>query len=511
MQLQEFATLAEPGIGLRTARRERTPPDASRMIMALRQIGYSFENAIADLVDNSISAKATSVLIRFVCSGEQIRSIIIADNGCGMSEQELLEAMRFGSERDLAPDSLGKYGMGMKLASLSYARCLTVISGQGRKAHGRRWTIRGIERGWNCEVVAEPDAVKQMGAPWGPLDLATGGTIVIWDDLDKLATSSAGLRPTLRALARRLELHLGLCFHRFLEGRKLAIFLDQQTEGNAQHSIHVEVMPLNPFAYPASGRPDYPKKFRTSISGLGEFHFEGHIWPPNSELPQYKLGNKAAARQGFYFYRNGRLIQSGGWNGFVQHETDPHSSLARVKVDLPPELDSTFGLNVQKSAVIVPPGFDVAVALARAADGDLFEAYRRAAQQLYRHKDSRAKKTRPLIPVAGLPKSLARMAKAALLPAGDRAREVGFEWKKLASDDLFQLDRKRRIIFLNSDYRQRLLAGRHASRTDLPLLKTMLFLLIAEHFDADRISGRQKHRLELANELLTRAATLMQT
>jgi len=183
---------------------------------------------------------------------------------------------------------------------------------------------------------------------------------------NKLATSSSGLRANSRSLATGLKTHLGLCFHRFIEDRTLTIYLDQQNEGQLEHSIRVDVTPLNPFSYPAPGNPSYPKTFRTKIGEAGVVSLEAHIWPPNSQLPQYKLGNKAAARQVVLLLTgNGRLIQSGGWNGLVQHDSDRHSSLARVKIDLPSELDTVFGLNVQKSAVIVPPGFDLAVALAR--------------------------------------------------------------------------------------------------------------------------------------------------
>lgn len=507
MEIPVSSPIAESAAALRPTRFERTLPDPARMILALRQIGYSFEQAIADLVDNCINAKATSVLMRFICRGDQIRSIVIADDGTGMSEPQLAEAMRFGSGRDLAPNSLGKYGMGLKLASLSYARCLTVISSRGRTVNGRRWTIQGIERGWDCEVLAKGDAVRQINAPWGPIHLPKGGTLVIWDELDKLSTSATGLRSTLRSLARRLETHLGLCFHRFLEERKLAIFLDQQTEGLSQHSIRVEVAPLNPFAYPVSGKRGYPKTFKTAILHGGSLNLEAHIWPANSDLPQYKLGNKAAARQGFYFYRNGRLIQSGGWNGLVQHETEQHSSLARIAIDLPAELDAAFGLNVHKSAVIVPTGFDEAVLRGQAADGDTFDAYRRAAQQLYRHKDSRAEKGLPLTPGKGLSKHLTQMAKARLFPPGIRTREIAFEWKKLATTELFKLDRKRRVICLNSDYRHGLLSAHCSGKTDLPVIKLLLFLLTAEHFDNERISNRQKERLEITNYLLTHAAT----
>ncbi len=506
MELQARASIELAG-GARIERHERTLPNAARMISAMRQIGYSFEHAIADLIDNSVNAKASSVLVRFVCHDDQIHSIVVADNGTGMSEEEVREAMRFGSERDLTPASLGKYGMGLKLASLSFARSLSVLSRHANRSCGRRWTIRGIENEWDCDVLTESDALSQIRGPWGPLNIATHGTVVVWDELDKLAVTSAGLRATLRTLAKRLELHLGLCFHRFLENGKVGIYLDQQTAGQAPHSFHVAVTPLNPFAYPASGNPEYPKTFRTAIDGSGTLNLEAHIWPPNSPLPQYKLGNKAAARQGFYFYRNGRLIQSGGWNGLVQHDTEQHSSLARVKIDLPRELDGAFGLNVQKSAVVVPPGFGLAVTAATSLDGQPFDAYRRAAQQLYRHKDIRAHKSRPLIPGAGIPLNLAKTAKTLLLPAGIRHREVGFEWKKLATTELFKLDRKRRVICLNSDYRHVLLSAQRHGRADLPVLKVLLFLLTAEHFDNERISSRKKERLAITNYLLTSAAT----
>ena len=375
-------------------------------------------------------------------------------------------------------------------------------------ASARRWTVRGIEQGWECEVLASDGAGTQLDAPWGSLDLASSGTLVLWDDIDKLATSSSGLRSTVRTLATRLQTHLGLCFHRFIEDRTLAISLDQQTEGQPERTIRVDVAPLNPFAYPVSGNSDYPKIFRTKIGQAGRLNLSAHIWPPNSELPQYKLGNKAAARQGFYFYRNGRLIQSGGWNGLVQHDSEPHSSLARVSIDLPPELDSAFGLNVQKSAVIAPPGFDLAVALARSDDGATFDAYRRAAQHVYRRQDSRASKSLPLIPRKGLPKALCKSAEALLAPARRRARHVGFEWKELPKGELFQLDRDRRTIYLNRAYRKHLLAGRSQSNVDVPLFKMMLFLLTANDFDSNRVSSQQKYRLELANELLAQAAVL---
>src|SRR5207244_13031157 len=134
---------------------------------------------------------------------------------------------------------------------------------------------------------------------------------IIWDEIDKLPTGVRGLKSLLRSLQSRLELHLGMCFHRFLNDGTFNILIDQQKEGCAEHSICVKVGALDPFSYPSSGRPGYPKVFRADLPGIGLIEAEAHSWPPHSDSAAYKLGNKAAARQGFYFYRNDRLIQAG--------------------------------------------------------------------------------------------------------------------------------------------------------------------------------------------------------
>jgi hypothetical protein len=144
------------------------------------------------------------------------------------------------------------------------------------------------------------------------------------------------------------------------------------------------------------------------LAGVGEIPLEGHIWPPNSDQPEYRLGNRAAARQGFYFYRNHRLIQAGGWNGLVQNDAEPHGSLARVRVDLPPSFDDSFSLNVQKSSVIVPPGFVEAAFDASDCDGVSFDAYRQTAQRVYRSREAKAFIRQTPIPGTGLPDAVAR-------------------------------------------------------------------------------------------------------
>lgn len=262
---------------------DRINPDPALMIRALRQVGYSFEQAIADLVDNSISAGAKNVLIRFELSGNAISRVMIVDDGRGMVAARLREAMKFGSEPDTGVRTLGKFGMGLKLASLSHCQNLTVLTRSEGRAGGRRWTVPGIERGWECDVLRADDAARSLDSAWAGLNLERGGTAVIWDDVDRLPTSTRGLRETLRGLQRRLQLHLGMCFHRFLESGRLRIILDQQSAGTGQQPHHVRIAPLNPFGYAKSGAVGYPKRFTLEFGGRRKMVAEAHIWPANSD------------------------------------------------------------------------------------------------------------------------------------------------------------------------------------------------------------------------------------
>ncbi len=121
--------------------------------------------------------------------------------------------------------------------------------------------------------------------------------MVLWDDIDKLPVSSRGLRYTLNALHRRLELHLGLHFHRFIQHGVLSIRIDQQEQGELEHQIRATVPALDPFGYSDAPLEGYPRTFLMRLAGVGEIPLECHIWPPNSDQPEYRLGNRAAARQ----------------------------------------------------------------------------------------------------------------------------------------------------------------------------------------------------------------------
>jgi len=242
--------------------------------------------------------------------------------------------------------------------------------------------------------------------------------------------------------------------------------------------------------------------FPVEITGVGKVLAIAHIWPPNSTSAEYKLGNRAAARQGFYFYRHDRLIQAGGWNGVVEHETEPHSSLARVAIDLPESLDAHFGLNIKKSRIDVPPPFPESLESACAHDGTQFSKYRRAAGQVYRKQDTRSHADLPLVPAGGLPAPVAKRAKE-LLAEGKKARAVDIVWDDLSDQDvLFEVDRDEMCVRLDKRLRRKLLAGRRASAADLPVVKLLFFFLLEQEFDRARQSSQRTQQLQAISDLL---------
>ena len=463
-------------------------PDAGRLITALRQIGYSLEQAIADLIDNSINAGAGTVLLRFMHDGARITAVAIVDDGCGMDEAGLHNAMRFGSTATDSMGSLGKFGMGLKLASLSHAQRLAVHSRKSGAACGRQWTLEGIERGWWCERLNPAVSAELLDRRWGSLDTAVAGTLVLWEQLDKLPSHRRGLKYTLTSLETRLRLHLGLCFHRFLENGSLRILIDQQLESRVGQGLQAEIAPLNPFGYEVSGHADYPRVMTAELSGVGPLSLQTHIWPAYSELPEYKLGRRTAARQGFYFYRNHRLIQAGGWNGLLQDETEPHSSLARIQVDLPEEYDSHFGINVQKSTVLVPTVFEEVLA-GRAEDGHSFEDFRRDAIAVYRSA-SGGLSSAGRFPETGLEGPVLERLRSLYSRPSD---SEGFRlvWSRLRSDEFFRLDHENRRLMLNRDFR---------SAAD-DTVKLLTALVLRNDLASEPRPARRKE-LDAINELL---------
>ena len=333
-------------------------PSASRLIRSLRDVGYDFVHAVADLVDNSIAAKATEVAIELRFDGED-SWVRIADNGIGMSGTTITEAMRFGSERDYAPDDLGKFGLGLKTASLSQCSRLTVasrIDPSSRKIEVRQWDLAHVDKTNRWEIIdlpsdERPDSLTE------PLQ-ERRGTVVLWEVLDrvlgyKIPWGDKARTGFLRT-AEQLDEHLGMVFHRFLNGearrgRKLKITINSTV-----------VRPWDPFARDEKATIGFDKQEFDipADGGRGLVKYAAYVLPHQDRFSSPRAFNHYAGpskwnhQQGFYIYRADRMIQSGGW--CYMRTCDEHTKLARVALDFLPDLDSAFELNVSKARVNLP-------------------------------------------------------------------------------------------------------------------------------------------------------------
>lgn len=340
------------------ARHHSATPSAARLTGSLRDIGYDFPAAVADLVDNSLSAGALHIDLRMDFDGADSR-VSLADDGHGMTANGVLEALRFGSRRDYGRDDLGRFGLGLKTASLSQCRSVTVLS---RREGSARVSVRQLDLDliaeWDDWLIVDPGRTALVRAARQTIDLGFN-TVVVWDKLDRLfpterSADGGWARRRFEALVEKTMTHLSMVFHRFLEAdRQSAVTLTV----NGQ-----KLEPWNPFA------PDEP-----STQALPELKFElparvdatgcvsvlRHILPPRSsfsspeQFESLSGPKKWNRQQGLYVFRANRLIQWGGWGGI--RAIDEHTKLARVAINFETDLDELFKINVAKVRVTLPP------------------------------------------------------------------------------------------------------------------------------------------------------------
>ncbi|MGW5310059.1 ATP-binding protein [Nocardia thailandica] len=482
------------------------PPDA-RYMEALTSQGYGFEAAVADLVDNSIDAGARDVVVHFLRDGDDLLSLLIIDDGRGMSEEELDVAMTVGGRRDYADDALGMFGTGLKSASLSQASSLTVVS-RTRKSRpaGRRWAMERARADFQCDIV-EPGYAQSLIDRYHGCPITWQGTVIRWDGV-KDFPRNVGSAQTGRYLDRtiaRLGLHLGVQLHRFLSRDDFHITIAVEDVRTGDIYANFGVVALDPFGYPVSGHPDYPRVFVAELAGIGRVELTAHIWPPKSSLSEYKAFGSVLDRQGFYFYRNQRVVQAGGWNTFRQPEQ--HLALARVDVNLPADIGDTFRLTVKKEGVEVSPEFTAALEKAVDDRGRTFADYLTDAQHVYREARRRAGAVRkPVIPAGRGFAAPLRETLDEELPALPGEDPIAVEWRKLSDDVFFDIDRDTRTLALNRRYRTALNGGRRATPDDAPMVKALMYFLVQEVFGKEFNGPRTRDNLQLWQSVLLAAA-----
>ncbi|WP_017209988.1 ATP-binding protein [Clostridium beijerinckii] len=319
-------------------------PFAPMLIESMRSLGYSFQSAIADLIDNSISAGATRIDIRLLPTENPY--LIILDNGCGMNSSEIEEAMRYGSKNPLderKKDDLGRFGLGLKSASLSQCRKLTVVSKKDNTMSSYSWDLDYIAQqeawllqGYSKEEINELPEINL-------LDGIKNGTYILLQNFDRIKESTNDLNTTLtKSMDDTIE-HLSLVFHRFL------------TSGLDIYVNNSKIEDKDPFLV-TNKKTQFKREQKFSING-SNITVKPYILPHISALTKEdikKVGGKERLRneQGFYVYRNKRLIIWGTW--FKLGRKEELSKLARVKVDIPNDLDYMWNIDIKKSSAKLP-------------------------------------------------------------------------------------------------------------------------------------------------------------
>lgn len=458
---------------------------------------YPLEASVADLVDNSIDARARRVLVRFIKHGDSLASLCVVDDGRGMDSGAIRRAMQFAARRAYTPKDLGMFGVGLKTASLSQADVLTVMSrSRGNSAVGRQWTKTGIKtHDWRLNVLTAKSSNAALSRPWGPLGRLRAGTVVRWDrvyDFDRLRVDVGGY---LERAILRIHRHLGLKLHRFIESGRIRVFIDVEDVESAESGPLQEIQPTNPFPPPGiSGARGFPKDFTARIPSSGALTLRAHIWRKRSSDEGYKLGGgKVAEHQGFYFYRHDRLIQDGGWCELIG-TSEPHLSLARVEVDIPDGMAGYLRVHSNKAGVDAPASFADAVLKATAGDGSDFGTYLVVAEEVYRRRE--APKPRPMLkPGDGIPANVLTALEGCSTPFL-RGRPCSVAWCQLSGPGFLEVDHRHRQIRLNNRYRKMLLRGAHGGGTDLPLLRTVLYLALESLLAGERIGPIERARLK---------------
>jgi hypothetical protein len=330
-------------------------PSAAKLLESMRDIGYSFESALADIVDNSVSADATWIEVINDLDPQDLPFVAIIDNGRGMSGDELTAAMRHGSRsprESRGQGDLGRFGLGLKTASFSQCRRLTVVSRKDGQTSARCWDLDHVvsRDDWFLQIPAST-AIAQLP---GIENLPETGTLVVWQKLDRLdaeGSSPDRLRAAMNILFSLARAHLALTFHRFIQ--------PEPGERSNPLSLRVNGMALeapDPFALHMTPRSE---AHEVEIIRVPEgdvivqaFTLPHHQRLTTSQLNALSLGSSLSQTQGFYIYRARRLIAGGTWLGLARRSEI--SRLLRVRVDVPTALDSDWSIDVRKSRIRPP-------------------------------------------------------------------------------------------------------------------------------------------------------------
>lgn len=478
------------------------PPDPSITSAIGRH--HTLTTAVADLVDNSIDAGATNVLVRFLMEEARPVGLQVIDNASGMDSAAIDDAMVYAKKRKYQGRDLGHFGIGLKAASLSQANTLIVWSKRyGTPAVGRRLRRETIDTGPVVEEFSGTDAADRIASAKVDFAMETG-TIVEWQDVQTFLTSSSEdeQRAWTQRTTQDLVNHLGLVLHRILERGELTLMIESFDVWLDFAGPPRPVRAIDPFSYRGIGRAGYPKELSVAV-GDATGTADLHIWPHTDKGPGFVLGGRSPGEsQGLYIYRNDRLLQAGGWNGLATPTAD--LMFARVALDLSVEMENHVTINPEKVGTTFDDELRGALLRARADDGTTLSSFRDDAKQAA--KVARQRVASPIEapqPGQGMPESV-KDAFATNTEPND-ALPVDVRWRLLPDDQVYEVDVDDNALVLNARHRPAMVGRKSLDINDAPLIKSLLLLLLDDHFLGTG-SGAKRRREAAAWQAILLAA-----
>ncbi|MES2275442.1 MAG: ATP-binding protein [Bacteroidota bacterium] len=329
---------------MREYRAENAKPNPKSTINSYRSFGYNLSTAISDIIDNSISAKAKTIYIDFTWNGKD-SLITISDDGRGMNLKELVIAMTPGSKD---PDDfreegdLGRFGMGLKTASFSQCKRLTVSTKNEGLTFNRCWDIDFIneEEEWTLlNYISDEQLIRRLSDD-------VSGTVIIWEKLDRIVgnadTKNEAVKAAFYHELNVVRDHIAMVFHKFIEQKRIRIFMNDS-----------EVAPWNPFLLDLNPKPEMG--LTETLPGKVEVTY--YILPHMSRISHedyQKSGGPLGwyQQQGFYIYRGDRLLVNGDWLDIEKQRE--YSKLVRISINFPNASDFDWNLDIKKSTAIPP-------------------------------------------------------------------------------------------------------------------------------------------------------------
>lgn len=332
------------------------PPDPERIIEGLRDTGYEFNTAMADVIDNSIAAGAGNIDITIAMDFSGAVAVSVADDGCGMDRDGLVNAMRYGSRQRANQASLGKFGLGLKTASTAFCRRLSAVSrgSDGGGVMKATWDLDHIAKvgRWELQLV---EASRNETALLDAVANGKSGTLILWENIDRLLKAYAkpdgkAAKTALKRYEDELRFHVAMVYQRFLDSN----------DARAQDvSIRINgrpVAPWDPYCLPLTEKPAAEKvmKVETGDGASAAFTVRVFILPRKSEFPDEETLKEARLtndKQGVYVYRENRLIHGPDW--LDMYSKEPHMTLCRVELSFDHKLDDAFQVDIKKSRILL--------------------------------------------------------------------------------------------------------------------------------------------------------------